>query len=341
MESKGFTLIELLVVIAIIALLISILLPALGRARCAARGARGYANLKQMNTATHSYTADFQDRLFSFSWRAGKTNGLNLNEPEAAGLNAATATNDNDAAVMQMVYIIRKRGDRPAMPFFTGLFPFLTYSHLVLQDYLSQNIPDPMVINPDDPNRTRWSKDPAGYDQGLYQPNLGTSVPPSANWRHPYGASYRVVPSAIDGNPVGTRCEPSGSTGTVLIYLVANGGFGNRKLSNVSSPSNKVHMYDTFGRTCTKESAMNYVELATCQQPYAFFDASVRQSDNASGNVGANPNSGAAVSNAYAPSAIEPPAIAGMPTGAGRVVWTKGGLYGNDFGGTNVRQGPY
>jgi prepilin-type N-terminal cleavage/methylation domain-containing protein len=64
MESKGFTLIELLVVIAIIALLISILLPALGRARCAARGARGYANLKQMNTATHSYTADFQDRLF-------------------------------------------------------------------------------------------------------------------------------------------------------------------------------------------------------------------------------------------------------------------------------------
>jgi hypothetical protein len=242
---------------------------------------------------------------------------------------------------MQMVYIIRKRGDRPAMPFFTGLFPFLTYSHLVLQDYLSQNIPDPMVINPDDPNRTRWSKDPAGYDQGLYQPNLGTSVPPSANWRHPYGASYRVVPSAIDGNPGRNAVRALGQHGHGADLPGCERWFGNRKLSNVSSPSNKVHMYDTFGRTCTKESAMNYVELATCQQPYAFFDASVRQSDNASGNVGANPNS---VPRFPTPTPLPPssrPRFAGMPTGAGRVVWTKGGLYGNDFGGTNVRQGPY
>jgi prepilin-type N-terminal cleavage/methylation domain-containing protein len=341
MESRGFTLIELLVVIAIIALLISILLPALGRARCAARGARGFANLKQMNTATHSYTADFQDRIFSFTWKRGSTNGLNTAEPEASGLNATGAASDNEAAVMQMVYIIRKRGDRPAMPYFTGLFPFLTYSHLVLQDYLSQNIPDPMVISPDDINRTKWSKDPLGYDQGLYQPNLGNAVAPNANWRHPYGASYRVTPPSIDGNPIGLRSEPSGSTGTILVYTGTNGGFGKRKLANVSSPSGKVHMYDTFGRTCVKESALNYVELATCSQAYAFFDGSVRQKDNSEANLGANPNTGAAVANTYVPSAIEPAALNPMPVAQGRIVWTQGGLYGNDFGGTNIRYGPY
>ncbi len=73
-RAPGFTLVELLVVIAIIALLVSILLPAIGKSRVAARLTLSLSNSRQIGLAMQTYRNDFKDALPSiFTTTGGQT----------------------------------------------------------------------------------------------------------------------------------------------------------------------------------------------------------------------------------------------------------------------------
>ena len=64
---KGFTIVELLMVISIIALLIGILLPAIGKARDKARTTTSLSNLRQLAVAHNAYAGDWEDSQLSLA----------------------------------------------------------------------------------------------------------------------------------------------------------------------------------------------------------------------------------------------------------------------------------
>ncbi|MEZ6172512.1 MAG: prepilin-type N-terminal cleavage/methylation domain-containing protein [Phycisphaerales bacterium] len=344
---RGFTLIELLVVVAIIALLIGILLPALGEARRQAKLALSMSNIKQMGVATANYASDFNGLTASFSWQPGKP--MPTQYPD---LVMVPSTQPMQAAANQAVDILRRRTGRenPSSNGFvvmTQWIPFVLYSHLVVNDYLQQKLPERMVVDPADYARLSWQDDPINkFDTGFWQP---VQPPPSQNNRRwPYSSSYQYVPAAYDRSNVGARIE-QGQFTEVYVYG-ENTRLGQRSRASVSFPSRKVEWMMEAQLHFGKRD--RYFADPQARVLNGFFDGSVRIVATTDANPGGAPNSPqllavhVPLSTAnYYPSSWEPKNPRGdhgiYPFQALYYRWTRSGLKGIDLNGGENDNGTF
>lgn len=336
-KSAGFTLIEVLVVISVVAMLISLILPAISKARKTARTMLCLANMEQLSVANGSYAVTFQNRLPSYTWGPGhmESRWADLRNPRSY----------LEAVGFQAIDIMRRRADREDLGAMRDRFPQRHYTHLVMLDFIGEKIPTRLVACPEDRVLLNWQKSPRNPDPVPGGGDGWNHQPYGRLW--PYASSYQTIPATwapdrIVGNvPTISQYLPNhnlftgGGNGTML---------GRRRASDVAFPSSKVLYFDFFSRHRGRLNMFYAYPEAIVS--LLFFDGSARLRMTADANEGFQPNNPASPNPSFVQyraeiTGWEPP----TPTGNSFDTlkcwyrWTRGGLRGIDFGSKEIGTG--
>lgn len=283
---RAFTLIELLLVIGIIALLISILLPAIGKARNASRMSVCMSNMRQLAVASFTYGADSKDRVAALNWKPNFRNG-----------DTALSQVGNDGILLiqgkQAKDILDRRSDQVLTQVQNRYFN-RNFWHLPLVDgwYLGNTNAIVQAAGcPSDSWVQIWQKN-AGNRAVLTGIGPETSAQPNGAYEmyRPFWCTYQLPPAAFSVDKrQGTTVFPAFAYSNYHhIYENASFPIGQRTFLDVNFPSQKVMMFDVFDRHAYKRPIWHAYDAAA--QPLAFFDTSVRFKRNKDIQYGWQPN---------------------------------------------------
>lgn len=335
---RAFTLIELLVVIAIIALLVSILLPAIAGARKAGRKVVCMSNMHQLAVAHHGYALDSKMFIASFTGTQSRWRSIDGFDQQAL-------------AVLQRYYPSHNFGQ-----FDHGSAVMLNmvceqFSTFVLAEYMGNTLPIPAVVCPEDQARLTWRKTPLNMQASGLEPQKGKG---NLGW-WPFSSSYQLLPTgwAYDGpfrnlHSAFTVFERVGQASVHDRYIVrvmskfeVGGLPPNRKLEEVRYPANKVAVADSQQRHSGRQDL--YFTYADARQPLIFWDGSVSERKTGDARPAWNPSNITATLQLqfqYVPDLTYESPVPQRGSGSnlvnGYYKWTRGGLAGVDYGGKEI-----